>query len=107
LLADSGPATPSIAPWPKDFGFFETFFSIAYEANEARTCPAPGRMPSADPMPVPRSTGPAIRRRSARDGITFRTFSTMTVRPRSSSRLRRISATPNMPTATDTKLIPE
>ena len=29
LLADSGPATPSIAPCPNSSGCFETFFSMA------------------------------------------------------------------------------
>ncbi len=27
LFADSGPATPSMAPWPKRSGVLETFFS--------------------------------------------------------------------------------
>ena len=27
LLADSGPATPSMAPWPNSCAYFETFFS--------------------------------------------------------------------------------
>ena len=29
LLAASGPATPSMAPWPNSSGFFASFLSIA------------------------------------------------------------------------------
>ncbi len=29
LLADSGPATPSMAPWPNSPGWRDTFFSSA------------------------------------------------------------------------------
>ncbi len=29
LFAASGPATPSIAPWPNSSGFLASFFSIA------------------------------------------------------------------------------
>ena len=37
LFADSGPATPSIAPWPNSRCRFEIRFSTAYEVNEAST----------------------------------------------------------------------
>ena len=29
LFAASGPATPSIAPWPNSSGCFDSFFSVA------------------------------------------------------------------------------
>ena len=45
LFADSGPATPSIAPLPNSSGCFENFFSIAYEVNVEMTIPPPGRLP--------------------------------------------------------------
>ena len=66
----------------------------------------PGRMPRADPSAVPRSTGRMIERNSFMVSHRFWTFLTMTVRVCSVSRFRRISATPNMPTATETKLMP-
>ncbi|GAB3960102.1 hypothetical protein GCM10027614_81040 [Micromonospora vulcania] len=106
LLADSGPATPSIAPRPNSCGRLEIRFSTAYEVNEARTWPPPGRTPSAAPRPVPRRIGPTVRRRSARVGQRFVTLLMTAVRVCSFSRFRRISATPNMPTATDTKSMP-
>src|SRR4029453_19342161 len=45
LLADSGPATPSIAPLPNFSGWRERRFSIAYDANEDIAPLGPGRMP--------------------------------------------------------------
>ena len=56
LLADSGPATPSMAPLPKRDGSLAIFFSRVYAAKDASTAPPPGRMPSAEPRPVPRRT---------------------------------------------------
>ena len=47
-----------------------------------------------------------IRRQSSRVGQRFFTLLTTAGRVCSFSRLRRISATPNMPTATDTKSMP-
>ena len=66
LFADSGEATPSMAPRPKFSGCFDTRFSTEYDVNAARTCPPPGSTPSADPIAVPRSTGIRIRRKSSR-----------------------------------------
>ncbi|MNT15574.1 hypothetical protein D3C72_1506360 [compost metagenome] len=68
--------------------------------------PPPGRMPSAEPMAVPRSTGPTIFLKSSRVGISPLTLAISTERVRSFSRLRRISAIPKTPTATATKFRP-
>ena len=46
LFADSGAATPSMAPLPKRDGSFAIFFSSVYAANEPSTAPPPGNMPS-------------------------------------------------------------
>ena len=59
-----------------------------------------------EPRPVPRSTGMVMRRKSSRVSQRFDTRLTITSRPRSFSRFRRISETPKMPTATETKLMP-
>lgn len=69
-------------------------------------CPPPGSTPSADPNPVARATGPTILRRSARLGVRPVTLPTMRPPRWGSCRLRRISAMPNRPTATETKLNP-
>jgi len=58
LVAASGPAMPSMAPRPKRRGSFATFFSVAYEMNDAMVGPVPGRMPNAAPMAVPRTSAP-------------------------------------------------
>ena len=68
--------------------------------------PPPGRMPSAEPMAVPRRIGAVMRRKSSRVGNRPLTFLISTARSCSFSRLRRISATPNTPTATATKFSP-
>ena len=74
LLADSGPATPSIAPLPNSSGCRDSFFSSEYEANEASIAPPPGKMPRIDPMAVPRKIGAIIRRISSRVGIRLPTL---------------------------------
>src|SRR4030095_5670256 len=56
LLADSGPATPWIAPLPNCDGSLASFFSIVYEANDDSIAPPPGRTPRTEPRPVPRNT---------------------------------------------------
>ncbi len=68
--------------------------------------PPPGRMPSAEPIAVPRRTGATMRRKSSRVGQRLVTFDISTVRVFSPSRLRRISAMPKTPTATATKFNP-
>ena len=68
LLADSGPATPSMAPWPNSSGCRETFFSTVYERNEAIVAPAPGRIPMKKPSTLPRSIAQRERIQSAVDG---------------------------------------
>ena len=68
LLADSGPATPSIAPRPKREGSFATRFSAAYAARLAITAPPPGSTPRKKPMTEPRPIAGAACLRSLRDG---------------------------------------
>src|SRR3989304_6258370 len=58
LLADSGPATPSITPVPNFSGRFDTFFSKAYERNVAMIPPPPGNIPKKNPKKDPRIIGP-------------------------------------------------
>src|SRR3990170_3303552 len=58
LFADSGPATPSMAPLPKRDGSFASFFSTMYEENEAMAGPVPGNTPKNAPIPVPLKMGP-------------------------------------------------
>ncbi|MCY1238624.1 hypothetical protein D9M72_513740 [compost metagenome] len=57
-------------------------------------------------MMVPRTTGPTMRLKSSRVGIRSVTLAISTSRVRSFSRLRRISAMPNTPTARATKFRP-
>ena len=68
--------------------------------------PPPGRMPRIEPRPVPRSTGPMIRLKSAFDSIRPLTCLTMTLRVCSCSRLRRISPRPKTPMLSATKFSP-
>src|SRR6266478_9859894 len=65
LLADSGAATPSMAPLPNWARFFETFFSMEYAAKEPKIEPLPGRMPNAEPIIVPRRMGAIMRFQSS------------------------------------------
>src|SRR5664279_73764 len=51
LLADSGPATPWIAPLPNWDGSLAIFFSTEYEAKEDSIAPPPGRIPRMEPKP--------------------------------------------------------
>ena len=60
LLADSGPAMLSTAPLPNCSGVFESFFQrVGRKRRQDRT--PPGRMPSTEPITVPRQIGPRIR----------------------------------------------
>src|SRR5262247_1781095 len=68
LLADSGPATPSIAPCPKRSGYLESRRSTAYETKDAMMCAEPGMMPIKKPRTVPRPMGQSEARHSSRDG---------------------------------------
>src|SRR3954468_16929778 len=57
LLADSGPATPWIAPVPNGTRGLRTIcFSTVYEANEESKAPPPGSTPRIEPSAVPRRT---------------------------------------------------
>ena len=58
LFADSGPATPSMAPWPNLSGVLDIFFSRTYEAKEATIAPDPGNKPKKNPNIVPLPIGP-------------------------------------------------
>ena len=106
LLADSGPATPSMAPLPNSCEYFEAFFSSEYDANDASVAPPPGRMPSTEPSAVPRSTAGIMRLKSSRLGHRLRTWSTKVSRCSLCSRLAMISEKPNTPIATETKFNP-
>src|SRR5215207_6463083 len=49
LLAASGPATPSIAPWPNSSGCLESFFSVTYDKNVGSSAPPAGSAPNGNP----------------------------------------------------------
>src|SRR6188472_2300122 len=50
LFADSGPATPWIAPLPKGTrGLRTSFFSTVYDANDDSSAPPPGSTPRIEP----------------------------------------------------------
>src|SRR5262252_7431159 len=100
LLADSGPATPSIAPLPKRSGWGETRFSSAYDMNEAVTGPPPGTRPRMKPSPLPRSIARHEARQSARVGHRPVMRSARSVLGVSVSTLTSTSATPNRPMTT-------
>ncbi len=72
LFADSGPATPSMAPLPNCSGCLDTFFSTVYDRNDATVGPAPGSMPTAKPTTVPRAIAQRLLTQSAAVGITSR-----------------------------------
>src|SRR6185369_5469219 len=57
LLAASGPATPSMAPWPNWLGSRASRRSIAYERNVGISAPPAGSAPSGNPITAPRSHG--------------------------------------------------
>ena len=64
LLAASGPATPSIAPWPNSCGRFDSRRSAEYDRNVGISEPPAGTTPSGNPIAVPRSHGFHDRRQS-------------------------------------------
>src|SRR5262245_51342669 len=65
LLAASGPATPSIAPFPNSEGFFEAFRSVLYDRKVETVAPAPGRTPTKNPIRDPRIHAGHDRRHSS------------------------------------------
>ncbi len=79
LLADSGPATPSIAPLPKRVGSRATRRSTAYDMKAAVTGPPPGTSPSRKPSPLPRRIGFHDARQSAAVGHSPRMRSATSV----------------------------
>jgi len=91
LLADSGPATPSMAPFPKRSGSFASRFSSEYDRKDESAAPPPGRIPTNDPTTEPRTNGPRAASKSSRLGNRFVTFLVMTDRDFSFSRFFRIS----------------
>src|SRR5581483_4829773 len=106
LFADSGPATPWIAPLPNSDGSSASFFSTEYDANDDSIAPPPGSTPSIEPSAVPRSTaGAALRNCSF---VNHRPLRRVLITSRFSvlSRFRTISAKPNNPIATTTTPIP-
>src|SRR5690349_21940279 len=74
LLADSGPATPSIAPCPKRDGSLASFFSTMYDENDAMEGPVPGNTPKKAPSAVPRAIAGAEVLMSVHVGQRFFTF---------------------------------
>src|SRR3954467_15389309 len=74
LFADSGPATPSIAPLPKRDGSLAIFFSTMYDENDAIEGPVPGNTPKNAPSAVPRTIAGAACLTSAHVGHRFFTF---------------------------------
>ncbi len=106
LLADSGPATPSIAPLPKRSGVFEMRRSIPYDTNDEMMCAEPGMMPMRKPSTLPRAMGPAESRNSSREGMRSRSFGRCTSGTVAAPAASRISETPNSPTATGTMPTP-
>ena len=56
-MAASGPATPSIAPWPNSSGCLDSFFSVAYDRKVGISAPPAGSAPNGKPNAVPRSHG--------------------------------------------------
>ena len=104
LLADSGPATPSTAPWPNSSGRLEIFFSTAYDANADNTAPPPGSTPKNEPIAVPRTTAGAARLSSVAVGIRVPTRLVNTSRLTARlSRFAMISPKPKIPIAIATK----
>ena len=103
LFADSGAATPSIAPLPKRSGVLETFFSRLYAEKAAMVGPPPGKIPNTVPMAVPRTMAPNELLRSARLGHSPVTAFGFRSPACASSRLTMISANPNSPIESGTK----
>ena len=66
LLAASGPATPSMAPWPNSLGSRASRRSTAYERNVGISAPPAGSAPSGKPIAAPRSHGFHDRAHSSR-----------------------------------------
>src|ERR671918_2086560 len=64
LLADSGAATPSTAPFPNRSGRLEKRLATAYEMNDATVDPAPGNAPMKNPGTDPCATAPVESLRS-------------------------------------------
>ena len=104
LFAASGPATPSIAPCPKRLGSFASWRSIAYEANELRSGPVPGKIPRNPPSAVPRSTGFHDSFRSFRVGNRPVTLAMASAHCTGKPTFMMTSVNANRPTATATKL---
>src|SRR5690349_20478519 len=65
LLAASGPATPSIAPFPNSDGFFEALRSVLYDRKVDTVAPAPGSTPTKKPISDPRIQAGQDRRHSS------------------------------------------
>src|ERR687898_39066 len=57
LLAASGPATASIAPFPNSSGFLARRFSTRYDRNVGISLPPAGNAPIGNPIAVPRRHG--------------------------------------------------
>ena len=106
LLLASGPATPSMAPWPNSSLCLDRRFSVTYDRNVGISAPPAGSAPNGKPSAVPRSHGFHERLQSSRF---------MKARPvgmMSGGRWRRWAAThraspmAKIPTATTTMSMP-
>ena len=84
----------------------ESFFSIAYDAKEAMTGPAPGGMPRIDPRMVPRTVEAIARVISPGRGRRWSMRVDVWIRPLGDASVAMISANPNIPIASGMKPMP-
>ena len=109
LFADSGPATPSMAPRPNSDLCVDSLRSDAYERNVATSAPPAGMVPIGKPIAVPRSQGFQDRRQSS-FVIQLRqppvTGMTSIAPCRRRAAMYSVSPTANRPTATSTMSMP-
>src|SRR5699024_8874286 len=107
LLADSGPQSPLVAPFPNCSGCLDNFFSVLYEKKEAIEAPAPGRTPIKKPIRPPRIILNILPKISFIFGKSDRklNFDNLTFCSPFSI-LNKTSDNPKIPIATTTKLIP-
>ena len=107
LLADSGAATPSMAPCPNVSGLLGDALLDGVRGERRQDVAAAGQDAERRAERGAAQDRGDDAAESSRVSHRFLTVLISTERVSSSSRLRRISATPNMPTATETKLMPE
>ena len=107
LTAASGPATPSIAPFPNFSGVFERCFSVTYDSMAEIVPPRPGAAPQKKPIPHPRRIAGNASFQSWRVNQILPFTRTLCIVPsRVPSAIRATSASAKMPTTTTRKLTP-